>query len=460
MTQQRRRIVWALAGWVAMRVPLYLIMARHGGHVLDKYGHDSAGDVTTYWGWVHGRLDHLVLPTTTNWQYPPLVAPLLMLPQIIPGADYLGSFVRLAILSDAVIAGLLIWTAARRGSWIGAWYWILAVPLLGPLVYGRFDIFSALFAVGALALLGKGVPVPGEAGRELNGRRWVAGALIGLGAAVKVWPGLMVFGLPRTRRGAESVAAAIAAGGAATGLCMLVFRNGTGFLHAQGNRGIEVESVWALPFLVAKHLRLWHGAVHYRYGSYEVIGHGVAFAGTLALVSTAAGFGALGWWWWRKQWRAAVVADATFVATLLMIVSSRVISPQYMVWLIAVAAFCLLAKDSTQRVSSLILLVSLPLTQMEFPYGFRGLLHDHARSVAVVSVRDLLLVAAVLIGFRSLWRSTVAGPVLPRRRGSAAGGPARSALPEPRAQEPLPHPAPSTRPTRAAGDDSVAATAQ
>jgi len=101
-----------------------------------------------------------------------------------------------------------------------------------------------------------------------------------------------------------------------------------------------------------------------------------------------------------------------------MIVTSRVISPQYLIWLLATAAFCLLSRDTSQRRSALLILVSLPITQWIFPYNFTALTHGHLGPVLVLTVRDALLVAAAAIGFIDLWRDTVTGPFLPWRHRS------------------------------------------
>ncbi|HZU57070.1 MAG TPA: glycosyltransferase 87 family protein [Actinocrinis sp.] len=420
MSQLNRRTLYVVLGWFASRIPLYLMTT---GHLWSWYGHKSIGDITVYLRWVDGSLKHGALPVGDNsWQYPPLVGPLLLLPKVLPGADYQGEFVRLAFIADAIVILVLLWTARRRESWLGPWFWILSVPFLGPIIYGRFDVFSAMPVVAALAILGKGVPVPGAADgrKQLNGRRWVAGALVGIGTAIKIWPGLTVFGLPRTKRGWQTIATAAFAAVAVTLTCMFAFRNGSWFLHTQGHRGIEIESIWAVPFLLARRAGVWHGRIHGHYGSLEVLGTGAGFAGKVAIASTVLVFALLAWWWWRKQWRPTVVPDATLVATLLMIVTSRVISPQYLIWLLATAAFCLLSKDTSQRRSALLILVSLPITQWIFPYNFTSLIHFHLSAILAVTLRDALLLAAAAIGFIDLWRDTVTGPFLPWRNRTAA----------------------------------------
>jgi hypothetical protein len=422
----KRRVITALAVWFVTRAMLYLVATEH---FLGKYGKESVGDVSIYLKWAQNSLYYGQIPHDTEWQYPPLLAPILVFPEWLShtiGIHYLTGFTAMTFLADCVITAMLVWTATRRDTWSGPWYWILGVPLLGPIVYGRYDVFPALCVVVALALLGKGLPIvmaDGSKGRQLNNRRWVAGILIGFGTAIKIWPGLAVFGMPRTKRGWQTIAAIAAAviGSIAT---MSIFFSGTlSFLGNQNGRGIEIESVWGIPFVLAKRLHLEHViTTKVVYGSYQVVpdGHGLMYyivnlTYYVALGATVCGFGLMAYWWWRKTWRPSVMADATFVATLIMIVVSRVISPQYLIWLLAVAGFCLLYKDTTQRRSSLLVLICLPLTQYEFPFAFQDLLHAHLVVTLDVCLRNLLLVLATYFGFRDLWVSTVDGPFLPPR---------------------------------------------
>jgi len=463
----KRRVITALAVWFVTRAVLYLIATEH---FLRGYGRESVGDVSTYLKWAQNSLYYGQIPHDTEWQYPPLLAPILVFPEWLShtfGIHYLTGFTAMTFLADCVITTMLIWTATRRDTWAGPWYWILGVPLLGPIVYGRYDVFPALCVVFALALLGKGLPLvmaDGSKGRQLNNRRWVAGVLIGFGTAIKIWPGLAVFGMPRGKKGWQTIAT-VAASVVGTIATLSFFFSGTlSFISNQGGRGLEIESIWGIPFVLGKRLHLEHVITNrVVYGSYQIVpdGHGlisfvVSATYYVALLSLAGGFALMGYWWWRKTWRPAVMADATFVGTLVMITLSRVISPQYLIWLLAVAGFCLLYKDTTQRRSSLLVLICLPLTQWEFPIAFQQLLHAHLVPVLVVCLRDLLLVLATYFGFRDLWVSTVDGPFVPPRLRaliSRGGSSADKAVTEPAVSttvvaqseaEPEPEPAVST----------------
>jgi hypothetical protein len=446
----KRRVITALGVWFVTRAVLYLIATEH---FLRSYGKESVGDVNTYLKWAQDSLYYGQIPHDTEWQYPPLLAPILVFPEWLShtfGLHYLTGFTAMTFLADCVITAMLLWTAARRDTWSGPWYWILGVPLLGPIVYGRYDVFPALCVIVALALLGRGLPMimeDGTKGRQLNNRRWVAGILIGFGTAIKIWPGLAIFGLPRSKRGWQAIAT-VAASIVGTIATLSFFFSGTlSFVKNQGGRGIEIESIWGIPFVLGKRLHLDHVVTNQVvYGSYQIVpdGHGlISYLVTatyyVSRLSMVAGFALMVYWWWRKQWRPAIMADATFVATLVMIVTSVVISPQYLIWLLAVAGFCLLYKDTTQRRSSMLVLICLPLTQYEFPIAFQSLLHAHIAVTLVVCLRNLLLVLATYVGYRDMWVSTVDGPFIPPRlRGYLPRGgkstPAAAASAEPAAK--------------------------
>ena len=69
--------------------------------------------------------------------------------------------------------------ARRRGSWWGVVAWLALLPLLGPVSYTRLDMAVAACLAWALERI--------EAGRWTTG-----GAVLGLGTAIKITPGLLL----------------------------------------------------------------------------------------------------------------------------------------------------------------------------------------------------------------------------------------------------------------------------
>jgi hypothetical protein len=76
---------------------------------------------------------------------------------------------------------------------------------------------------------------------------------------------------------------------------------------------------------------------------------------------------------------------------------------------------------------AVLVVVSAGVTLLEFPIGFGQVVASDAWGVALLFVRNGLLVAAALTAARRLWRSTV--PPRPRGReaGAREGQPSRAA---------------------------------
>nr|WP_260616906.1 glycosyltransferase family 87 protein [Streptomyces sp. WAC05458] len=393
-TDAGRSPVWPLTAWAATRLVLLLFVLK----VWVFPGPDVTSDVSDiYRDWYE------ILRTGTfplgdvTWQYPPAAALAILSPAVLPFLEYATAFFVLACLADLAVLALL-WRAGRGTgrSPRGAWAWVVGLPLLGPTVYARYDVMVTAVAVAALL----------AAGRHPR----VAGALVGLGALLKVWPALLLVGM---RARAPWVAAALAAAGLA-GLFAVTMPGAFAFLTFQRERGTEVESLGALVFHVARHFG-WDGQVLLNYGSVEFLGPHVGAVSTVALALTALAFG------WLLLWRLAAsrfaahtVADAAFTAVLMFTVTSRVISPQYLVWLIGLAAVCGCFRASRMRVPVVLVLAAAPVTVLEFPVYFARVVASDPVGVGLLFVRNGLLVAAALVAARALWRGTVP-------RGRAAG---------------------------------------
>ncbi|MGM0364433.1 hypothetical protein ACNFRX_31080, partial [Streptomyces griseoaurantiacus] len=177
--------------------------------------------------------------------------------------------------------------------------------------------------------------------------------------------------------------------------------------RAQGGRGTEVESLGALVLHVARHFG-WQGEVLLHYGSVEFLGPWVGTVSAGALGLSVAGLG------WLVVWRLAArrfspatLADAGFVAVLVFTVTSRVISPQYLVWLVGLAAVCLGRRGARMTVPALLVLLACPVTVLEFPVYFGHVVASDGLGVTLLVVRNGLLVCATVGAARRLWRDTV-----------------------------------------------------
>ncbi|MEV5959356.1 glycosyltransferase family 87 protein [Streptomyces sp. NPDC051987] len=388
-TGVRRALASLLVTWAVTRLVLLLFVLR----VFAFPGADVTSDVSViYQGW-YEVLRHGTFPLDdVTWQYPPAAALAILSPALLPFLAYPTAFFVLACLADLVVLSLLLYTGPRPGRTLrGAWVWVLGVPLLGPTVYARYDLMVTAVAVAAL----------------LAGARHprLMGALVGFGAMVKVWPALLLVAAVRRRTWA---AAGITAG--AVGALFAVAMPGAfAFLTFQRDRGTEVESLGALVLHVARHVG-WHGEVQLNYGSIEFLGPDVAAVSTAALLLTVLAFG------WLLLWRLSAVrfrshtlADAAFTAVLMFTVTSRVISPQYLVWLVGLAAVCLCFRAGRMTLPAVLVLLAAFVTVLEFPVGFSHVVVSDWYGITLLALRNGLLLAATVTAARVLWRSTVTG---------------------------------------------------
>ncbi|HWU08886.1 MAG TPA: glycosyltransferase 87 family protein [Streptomyces sp.] len=403
----------ALAVWGLTRAVLLLCVFK----VFTVPGPDVTSDVSViYRGWYEVlRAGSYPLDDVT-WQYPPAAALAVLSPDLLPFLEYASAFFVLVLLCDALVLGLLLYAGSRPGMRdAGTWVWVAGVPLLGPTVYARYDLMVTAVAVAALLA---GVRHPR-----------VLGALAAFGALLKVWPVLLLVGTARGRATRRSWSAAAVTAAVLVLAAGVVLPGAFAFLTFQRDRGLEIESLGALVFHVARQFG-WEGRVELRYGSMEFAGPHVALVSTLALVLSLFAFG-----WllvWRLRARAHAVhtpADAAFTAVLLFTVTSRVISPQYMVWPLGLAAVCLVFRGSRMALPACLVLAATAVTLLEFPLGFAHVVASDAQGVALMTVRNGLLVAATLAAGRRLWRDTVPGarqgrPAQRLSRAGRAGTPA------------------------------------
>ncbi|MGO4631669.1 glycosyltransferase 87 family protein [Streptomyces sp. 2RAF24] len=339
-------------------------------------------------------------PGDVTWQYPPGAGLVIMSPGILPWLSYFQGFVLLTLLADAAVTVALARADSARLTH-GAWYWVLGLPLLLHIPLARYDVQTTALAVLALLAL---------AGRSPAAHR-IGGALAGLGALVKVWPALTLIGTPRGRTTREAWTAAAITAATLLITLTLLFSDALGFLRQQGDRGVQIESLGGTGLALARATGLWPGSVQFRYGAYEYVGPYVSTVGHVALLLTVAAFGWLLLWRMRaRAWTEATPLDAAFAAVLLFTVTSRVISPQYMIWLLGLAAVCLTSRRTVMRPVALLLLPAAALSSLAYPVLYADVAAGTWSGIAVMVLRNGLLLAAAALAARRLWTGSVTVP--------------------------------------------------
>ncbi|MFF5704425.1 glycosyltransferase 87 family protein [Streptomyces sp. NPDC012794] len=350
----------------------------------------------TYHNWYDVLVTWTLPQNDIMWQYPPAAAAIFLSPDLLPFLTYFQAFVALTVLCDGVVLLGLV-RAARRsdGSMAGALVWLVTLPMMMATPFARYDIQVTLLAVFALLALGR--------------RPVLGGVIAGIGAMVKVWPLLTLLGTPRGRSTREALVAAALSCAALLAVFAALFRDTLGFLGNQGDRGVQIESLGGSVLMAARLLGLWPGEIDFQYGAFEYVGPYVPGIARASLALTVAGFLLLLLWRVRaNHWSSATPFDAALFAILVFTVTSRVISPQYMIWLLGLAAVCLTSRHTTQRPVAWLLVAANPLTTLVFPvlYGSDILATTTLGTVLLCARNGLLLCATVWSGVR-LWKATV-----------------------------------------------------
>jgi hypothetical protein len=275
---------------------------------------------------------------------------------------------------------LLARLARRSGNDTGVWVWLLGMPLLGAFAVLRFDLAPTVIAIAALLVIHRR---PG----------WF-GALAGLGAAIKVWPVLVLFGEWDRTRLRKSALAAVAAIALVFVVSAVAFGDSTGFLSHGGDRGLQEEAVATIPWQLEQIVSGDSYPREIRSGAWEIATATADSVATLlrwlTLVALAA---AAAWWWFRGRAiragrvqlaEATVSRDFVFTVVLLVVVTSPVLSTQYMVWLLGLAAVVLSAGSSRLRRPAWIVVGATALSLATF------------KSPELTLIRDLALLCATV----------------------------------------------------------------
>ena len=331
-------------------------------------------------------------------EYPPAALIVFWLPTVGPADDYAAIFEVLMWMCGAAaivaLAGTLAALNASSRRLYGAVAFAGIAPLLlGPVVLSRFDLWPAALLAAALAAFVSGretagwsalaaavaaklyplavLPLAlGWAARRLGGRR----ALLGLGAFLLTLAALVVpFAL-------------VSPGGLADSL------------GRQLGRPLQVESLGASFLLAAHQLGWYEPTVVSSYGSQNLAG---SLPDALAAASSVVQAGAIVAVWafaLRDGARSERLALASAAAVTAFIAFGKVLSPQFLIWLIPLVP--LVGGRAGVRAAAL-LGAALVATQVWFPTRYWDMV-ALGPEAWIVLARDLLLVALFGVLLRAL----------------------------------------------------------
>ena len=390
-------------GWLITRLLMLVILASFESFVV--------GDVYYY----HRKINALFNAglDRTLYEYPTPVVWILWLPygaSLGNRVGYLVAFIIFMLALDALFTYAL-WRSAGQRHGTAIDFWLIFVPLIGPLSYLRFDMLPAVLAGGALL-----------AARH---KPWVTGALTGLGAAIKLWPALLIGAFMSYRADRRPAGIAFVVVGFGLALISLIFGGWLRLISPltwQSDRGLQIESIWATPLMLARAVKPDYWTVDMsRYQAYEIFGSGVEAWVMISNIATLFGLALiilLTIRAFRYDGSTPVAIGFVIVAIVaIMTITNKTLSPQYLLWLggpmAALLAFRPQALAGEQpainRMAGQLLILAL-LTQLVYPLLYDSYLglQGHVMIIIatiVTAIRNLALVAFTVEACWLAWRT-------------------------------------------------------
>ena len=342
------------------------------------------------------------------FEYPPLALVPMWAAGLASTADTYGAYdVAFAIVTFVAAIAVMLLTAslARERAATAAWIVALSPLLTGAVMRTHFDLVPVALLLAALFALTRDRPT-------------AAFALLGVGAMTKLFPALLVpiaaAWLIASGRGRDAVRGIIAFAAVVAAISLPFV--GSGYVDAyryQLDRPVQIESTPAsVLFALGGSEVTGSPTVPDAYKSNGLVGGSadavqtlfeVVLLGVLALVVVLVR-------------RAPPTEDSlrlgALAALLAFAVLGKVLSPQFLIWLVPFGA---LAWTHGERTAALLLGAAVLLTQLEFPARYMQLVDQRTSVILLVAVRNATLLAALVLTLARL-----AGPVRSRRLASVA----------------------------------------
>jgi Glycosyltransferase family 87 len=363
-------------------------------------------DTPVYQRYGDAMLDGQVPYRDFELEYPPAALPVFLVPSLAEEDDYRDVFEGLMLACGlaalAALAYALVVAGASARQIYGAVGLAAVAPLaLGPVVLTRFDLWPAALLAGALAAL--------AADRSRLGLGLLAVAAAAKLYALVVLPLALVYVGRRHGRRAALVSLGVFAAVAAAIVVPFAVVAPDGLAESvsrQAGRPLQIESLGAALLLVGHRLNLYEPTVVSSFGSQNLAGTlpdalGSMLTGLQVVTVVAV---------WILFARGAATPARLFVASAAAVTAfvafGKVLSPQFLIWLVPLVPLVL------APLAAAVLVAALVLTQLWFPsryWDYVGL----GPEAWLVLGRDLVLVALVVLLVRELSRPGRAEPHTP-----------------------------------------------
>ena len=353
----------------------------------------SFGDLSLYDYWAY-QVDNGtgVYGLVTEWVYPALAFVPIWIAGALNLVSYEVSWLVVVFMLNTAAVLLLVRRERNGGLFSGtnaSWAFLSALLFLGPVAVSRIDSVSAALAILGLVAIN----------RNATG---IAAALFTIAGWIKIWPvALFAAMIAVFKKRLQAIIVATVISASIIGIGLLA--GGTkvfGFVLQQQERGIQIESVMATPWMwLAK-----FGSANIFFDdsiltnqvsgplvqelaavSNYLLFTALAITVLLAIRAVRAG-----------RNRTQVFALAALTGVLDLIVFNKVGSPQFMIWLAVPLVALVYFGINKSKVALAMGAAILLLTQLVYPVLYIELLGLEIMPLWLLTVRNLLLVALLV----------------------------------------------------------------
>jgi len=341
-------------------------------------------------------------------EYPPLALVFLTLPRLIaPNPATYANVFAIEILLFNLLGLLLISALARRlnlSLWKTLAIYTLALLAIGPIIAHRYDLIPAIIVLLALYTFSQG-------------KHKTSWALLAVGMMTKIYPVILapIFLLYHWRHRQNRQAIVGVATFAITTMAIVVpclllspdgFWNSLSY-HAQ--RGLQCESTYSSFLLLGQMLGLTSVEMEFSFGSLNVTS---PLADVLAKVSPLVmlfSLVAVYWFFYKTQIKRAVVQQTpslinqpdtarivsySLLAMLAFIITNKVLSPQFIIWLYPLIP---LVVGRWRRTSWLMFILIGLMTYLVYPLAYDGIRQGHPLVTSILFMRNVSLITLAFL---------------------------------------------------------------
>lgn len=359
------------------------------------------GDVELYRS-VGENLSQGVMPYRDRaLEYPPYAIPIFLLPWLMShdSKDYQIAFGLLVVLMDSLIKSLLLWEGFRRNKGVSGFLplilYCVTVPFIRYFYLQRYDIFPAVLTLASVICFAR------------TRFAW-AGVILGIAAGVKVYPAFLVPVLwalaVRQKHGLRFGIGVIAA--SVPFLALSFFLPWWRFMSFHGERGLQVESLYAAILWLARLLGFaevqWTQVKAWTEVTGPVAQSLTPVAKFLMITMTLGSVGFATWVAARvSKLELHQLARLVLIPVLAFIAFNIVLSPQYLIWLLPLAALGLLGGEKWPM---FLIAASVMVTPVIYPGRHYGSGLDLTETL-VLLVRNIGLVVVWGTLLNEFWQS-------------------------------------------------------